>query len=173
MPPCLKSSAILTSSNKAPPPEICPPLLHIQHFARITLLTAPGLLYLPQQTVSMLGHSQATTGDPGESFHLFLSTIQGPKQLFQEKQWFTCTTSNLVFDIRCSQYNFLFIGENIHGSGHRTEEYLYAVTTAWHFNSSSTLTSPSVASYTVMRFGEQYSSSSWVHCSLQRWIVQI
>eukprot|EP00061_Rhincodon_typus_P013422 g39790.t1 len=44
-------------------------------------------------------------------FTYSLLTIQGPKQSFQVKQYFTCIFSNLAYCIRCIQCGLLYFGE--------------------------------------------------------------
>ncbi|XP_078265981.1 receptor-transporting protein 3-like [Rhinoraja longicauda] len=73
-----------------------------------------------------------------------LGFIQGPKQPFQVRQTFSCTSSNLVYCIRCKRCELLYIGETERRLSDRFDEHLRSVRhnqpdlpVAKHFNSPS------------------------------------
>eukprot|EP00061_Rhincodon_typus_P002756 g18384.t1 len=73
-----------------------------------------------------------------------LTPIQGPKKTFHIRQMFTCTSTNVVYCIHCSQCGLLYIGETKRRLRDRFVEHLRSVhdkrqhlPVANHFNSPS------------------------------------
>eukprot|EP00061_Rhincodon_typus_P012919 g38973.t1 len=71
-------------------------------------------------------------------------SISGPKQMFHIRQVFSCTSTNLVYCIRCSRCGLLYTGETKCRLGYRFVEHLHSVCdkrqhllVANHFNFSS------------------------------------
>lgn len=104
-----------------------------------------------------------------------LDYIKVSQQSFQVRQRYTCTSSNIIYCIQCSQCGFLYISETKHRLGEHFTEHLrsdqlclHDLPVANHFNSSThSLTDLLSWASSTVRFRPHANSTSYFTGSLQ------